>query len=325
MGVGGRKESGGGAGFARGQSLLQFPHARLQDFDPRLVREVGFLREFLQLGGQFRTHRLELFPALFSDFVGHNAGVSGRDLALPDVILHRLFHFLFGDDGRADARQEGFFDEIDHKIRHTNGGSKRRQTRKTGWTGCFTPSSCQPVPPRSIWRLSLVTRLSTAKLRLSWTPAVGALVARSSEECPVRPCRAGSPYPASLGETAGSGDPALQPTASSRLNGSRIVGGSFSCGREFRDSRAQHLKKQLGSLRLVALQMTNDHHFAGGHAAADFPVNQVLLVIWPDGDSWQYRNPRTQRHQCLDGAYLGATVTQLGDEIVIAAEPLNFR
>src|SRR5664280_3458150 len=55
-------------------------------------------------------------------------------------------------------------------------------------------------------------------LSLTWTHAVGALVARSSKECPVRPCRAGSPYPASLGETAGSGDPALQPTASSRLS-----------------------------------------------------------------------------------------------------------
>jgi len=62
---------------------------------------------------------------------------------------------------------------------------------------------------------------------LGRTHAVRALVARSSKECPVRPCRAGSPwppkpwrrrpYPASLGETAGSGDPALQPTASSRL------------------------------------------------------------------------------------------------------------
>ena len=40
---------------------------------------------------------------------------------------------------------------------------------------------------------------------------------RSAKESPVRPCRAGSPYPASVGETAGSGDPALQPTASSRL------------------------------------------------------------------------------------------------------------
>jgi hypothetical protein len=85
-------------------------------------------------------------------------------------------------------------------------------------------------------------------LSLTWTHAVGALVARSSKECPVRPCRAGSPYPASLGETAGSGDPALQQTASSRLrrNDSVDQGGTRRPG-EFFDGKVQSPPGTAGS------------------------------------------------------------------------------
>src|SRR5664280_1735406 len=48
---------------------------------------------------------------------------------------------------------------------------------------------------------------------LSRTHAIGAIFTRSSANCPVRRCRAGSPCPASPDETSGSGDPALHSIA----------------------------------------------------------------------------------------------------------------
>src|SRR5664279_2203753 len=51
----------------------------------------------------------------------------------------------------------------------------------------------------------------------SRTHAIRVVFACSSADCAVRRCGAGSPYPASSGETAGSGDPVLPPTALPRL------------------------------------------------------------------------------------------------------------
>src|SRR5664280_2459257 len=115
--------------------------------------------------------------------------------------------------------------------------------------------------------------------------AVGALVARGSKECPVRPCRAGSPwppkpwrrkpYPASFGglklrhrktrrgrrvppaplnsETAGSGDPALQPTPLSRLRWERI--GSLAFAATFGSARTPTLRSPVFAAAFFRLDL----------------------------------------------------------------------
>ena len=67
---------------------------------------AGVAEEFPEFGGQLPAHDLEFLAALFGNLVGHDARISGRHLALPDVVLQRGLDFLLGDDRRSHPRQQ---------------------------------------------------------------------------------------------------------------------------------------------------------------------------------------------------------------------------
>ncbi len=125
-GVGGDLE-GGDAGLEGGESG--------GDGGVVAVEELG------GAGGGLGAHLFEFAAAALGDFLGDDAGVVGLQLALAHVVIERVLDFFLGHDRGAYAREEGFFDEVEHgrrMIRKSPGGKRKgraaraRRTQRAG-------------------------------------------------------------------------------------------------------------------------------------------------------------------------------------------------
>src|SRR5208283_3015348 len=103
----------------------------------------------------------------------------------------RLIEFIAPDQRRRRAGFITHYGNAEHQGSMKDGFHRKRRPKPAGRRSGTAPAGYWP----------------------SRIDAVGAILARGSTHSSVGRCRAGSPYPATFGKTAGFGDPALHSTA----------------------------------------------------------------------------------------------------------------